>query len=104
MNSQTRPRLAFHCPCTLQHAQKLGGRVETVLTRLGFDLGAVPDSHLCCGSAGTYSLTQPEIAGRLRDRKMDALESSETGFDRHCQYGLWESLEWSGADGREALD
>ena len=48
-----------------------------MLTRLGFDLGAVPDSHLCCGSAGTYSLTQPEIAGRLRDRKMDALESSK---------------------------
>lgn len=77
LNTQTRPRLAFHCPCTLQHAQKLGGRVEAVLTRLGFDLGAVPDSHLCCGSAGTYSLTQPEIAGRLRDRKMDALESSK---------------------------
>ncbi len=76
LNQQARPRLAFHCPCTLQHAQKLGGRVESVLTRLGFELGAVPDSHLCCGSAGTYSLTEPEIAGRLRDRKLDALESS----------------------------
>lgn len=76
LNQQARPRLAFHCPCTLQHAQKLGGRVELVLTRLGFELGAVPDSHLCCGSAGTYSLTEPEIAGRLRDRKLDALESS----------------------------
>lgn len=77
MDGKERPRLAFHCPCTLQHAQKLGGRVESVLTRLGFELGAVPDSHLCCGSAGTYSLTQPEIAGRLRDRKLDALESSK---------------------------
>ncbi|MEB0227075.1 glycolate oxidase subunit GlcF [Pseudomonas sp. 10S4] len=68
-------RIAFHCPCTLQHAQKLGGAVEAVLTRLGFNLTAVPDSHLCCGSAGTYSLTQPELARQLRDNKLTALES-----------------------------
>jgi glycolate oxidase iron-sulfur subunit len=68
-------RLAFHCPCTLQHAQKLGGAVETLLERLGFNLTYVPDSHLCCGSAGTYSLTQPELARQLRDNKMNALES-----------------------------
>ncbi|MDX1297947.1 MAG: glycolate oxidase subunit GlcF [Pseudomonas sp.] len=68
-------RLAFHCPCTLQHAQKLGGAVEGVLGRLGFGLTAVPDSHLCCGSAGTYSLTQPELSKQLRDNKMNALES-----------------------------
>ncbi len=68
-------RVAFHCPCTLQHAQKLGGAVEGVLTRLGFELTLVPDGHLCCGSAGTYSLTQPELSRRLRDNKLDALES-----------------------------
>lgn len=68
-------RLAFHCPCTLQHAQKLGGAVESVLGRLGFSLTAVPDSHLCCGSAGTYSLTQPELSLQLRDSKLNALES-----------------------------
>ncbi|MCY1518853.1 Lactate utilization protein A [compost metagenome] len=68
-------RLAFHCPCTLQHAQKLGGAVESVLTRLGFSLTSVPDSHLCCGSAGTYSLTQPELSRHLRDNKLNALES-----------------------------
>ncbi|WDY59949.1 glycolate oxidase subunit GlcF [Pseudomonas sp. PSKL.D1] len=68
-------RLAFHCPCTLQHAQKLGGAVEDVLGRLGFSLTAVPDSHLCCGSAGTYSLTQPELALQLRENKLNALES-----------------------------
>ncbi|EPJ79156.1 glycolate oxidase iron-sulfur subunit [Pseudomonas sp. CFII64] len=68
-------RLAFHCPCTLQHAQKLGGAVESVLSRLGFNLTAVPDAHLCCGSAGTYSITQPELSQRLRDNKMNALES-----------------------------
>lgn len=70
-------RLAFHCPCTLQHAQKLGGAVESVLTRLGFNLTAVPDSHLCCGSAGTYSLTQPELSRQLRDNKLNALESGK---------------------------
>ncbi|UTW05749.1 glycolate oxidase subunit GlcF [Pseudomonas benzenivorans] len=70
-------RLAFHCPCTLQHAQKLGGAVEGVLSRLGFSLTAVPDSHLCCGSAGTYSLTQPELSKQLRDNKLDALESGQ---------------------------
>ncbi|OOG14916.1 glycolate oxidase subunit GlcF [Pseudomonas sp. C9] len=68
-------RLAFHCPCTLQHAQKLGGAVEALLTNLGFNLTPVPDSHLCCGSAGTYSLTQPELSRQLRDNKLNALES-----------------------------
>ncbi|NLC22660.1 MAG: glycolate oxidase subunit GlcF, partial [Halomonadaceae bacterium] len=48
-------RLAFHCPCTLQHAQKLNGAVESVLVKLGFTLTPVADAHLCCGSAGTYS-------------------------------------------------
>lgn len=70
-------RVAFHCPCTLQHAQKLGGAVESVLTRLGFNLTAVPDSHVCCGSAGTYSLTQPELSRQLRDNKLNALESGK---------------------------
>ncbi|MBV7495489.1 glycolate oxidase subunit GlcF [Pseudomonas sp. NPDC086112] len=71
----TDQRIAFHCPCTLQHAQKLGGAVEAVLTRLGFNLTAVPDSHLCCGSAGTYSITQPVLARQLRDNKLNTLES-----------------------------
>ena len=68
-------RLAFHCPCTLQHGQKLGGAVEALLTELGFNLTSVPDGHLCCGSAGTYSLTQPELSRQLRDNKLNALES-----------------------------
>ncbi|KEZ66809.1 glycolate oxidase iron-sulfur subunit, partial [Pseudomonas syringae pv. syringae FF5] len=74
---KTDQRLAFHCPCTLQHAQKLGGEVERVLTRLGFNLTTVPDGHLCCGSAGTYSITQPAIARQLRDNRMNALESGK---------------------------
>lgn len=68
-------RLAFHCPCTLQHALKLGGAVEELLTRLGFHLTPVPDGHSCCGSAGTYSLTQPLLARQLRDDRLNALES-----------------------------
>ncbi len=68
-------RIAFHAPCTLQHGQKLGGRVEALLRRLGFRLTALPDAHICCGSAGTYSLLQPEWATELRNRKLDNLQS-----------------------------
>ena len=70
-------RLAFHCPCTLQHAQKLGGVAEDILRRLGFHLTQVPDGHLCCGSAGTYSITQPVLSRQLRDNRMNALESDK---------------------------
>ncbi|MFC6330062.1 glycolate oxidase subunit GlcF, partial [Alloalcanivorax gelatiniphagus] len=73
----TESRLAFQCPCTLQHGQRLAGVTEGVLTRLGFDLTPVPDGHLCCGSAGTYSITQPAMARQLRDNKLDALESGQ---------------------------
>lgn len=75
LRPRTSRRVAFHCPCTLQHAQRLGGAVEAVLERLGFDLTPVPDAHLCCGSAGTYSITQPALSRTLRDNKLDALES-----------------------------
>ncbi len=68
-------RIAFHAPCTLQHGQQIKGAVEAILTRLGFVLTAVPDAHLCCGSAGTYSLTQPELSQQLRANKVAALES-----------------------------
>jgi glycolate oxidase iron-sulfur subunit len=75
-NEQTK-RVAFHSPCSLQHAQKRVGQVEELLSRLGFVLTAVPDSHLCCGSAGPYSLLQPDMSSRLRRRKLDALGSEE---------------------------
>jgi glycolate oxidase iron-sulfur subunit len=71
-----RGRIAFHSPCTLQHGQQLRGKVEALLTRVGYELAPVRDAHLCCGSAGTYSLLQPEIAGELRARKLAALEES----------------------------
>jgi len=64
-------KLAYHPPCTLQHGQQLRGGVETQLAALGFDIRlANSESHLCCGSAGTYSVLQPELSYRLRDRKL----------------------------------
>ena len=67
--------MAYHPPCTLQHGQKLRGGVETHLRALGFDLRvARTEAHLCCGSAGTYSVLQPEISHQLRDRKIAALD------------------------------
>ncbi|MDD2544679.1 MAG: glycolate oxidase subunit GlcF [Burkholderiaceae bacterium] len=74
------PRLAYHPPCTLQHGQKLRGGVETHLRTLGFDLQlARTESHLCCGSAGTYSVLQPALATPLRDRKLAALAEAFAG-------------------------
>jgi glycolate oxidase iron-sulfur subunit len=72
-------RVAFHPPCTLQHGQAVHGVTERVLARAGFDLATVPDSHLCCGSAGTYSILQPELSGRLRENKLTALASTGAG-------------------------
>lgn len=75
LNVNANKTLAFHCPCTLQHALKLNGAVESILKQVGFGLTPVPNAHLCCGSAGTYSVTQPELSTQLRDNKLDALES-----------------------------
>ncbi len=73
--SPARPqRIAFHSPCSLQHGQQLNGVVEGLLTRLGYSLAPVRDAHLCCGSAGTYSIFQPELSNQLRARKLDALQ------------------------------
>jgi glycolate oxidase iron-sulfur subunit len=94
----TRPaqRLAFHPPCTLQHGQQLRGGVEAGLRALGFDVSlAAGESHLCCGSAGTYSVLQPELAYQLRDRKLAQLEptgasaivSANIGCIQHLQSG-----------------
>jgi glycolate oxidase iron-sulfur subunit len=72
---KTAPRVAFHPPCTLQHGQKLRGVTERVLAKARFDLAPVPDAHLCCGSAGTYSLLQPQLSLDLRRNKLAALAS-----------------------------
>jgi glycolate oxidase iron-sulfur subunit len=73
--SGAKPRVAFHSPCSLQHGQQIRGKVEALLVAAGFELTPVPDSHLCCGSAGTYSILQPELSQRLLRNKVEALES-----------------------------
>ena len=89
-------RLAFHPPCTLQHGQQLRGGVETHLRALGFEVSlAGSESHLCCGSAGTYSVLQPTLAYQLRDRKLghlsalepQAIVSANIGCIQHLQSG-----------------
>ena len=70
-------RVAFQSPCTLQHGQRLGGAVENLLSRLGFTLTPVSNPHLCCGSAGTYSILQPDLSRRLLKDKLEALASGQ---------------------------
>ncbi len=89
-------QIAFHPPCTLQHGQQLRGGVEQHLGALGFNVKTAScEAHLCCGSAGTYSVLQPEIAYQLRDRKLgnlsqmkpDVIVSANIGCITHLQSG-----------------
>ena len=81
-------RIAFHPPCTLQHGQKVVGVTESILTRLGFALTPVPDAHLCCGSAGTYSITQPALSGAASGQQGRGPGVRRARADRHRQYRL----------------
>lgn len=69
-------RVAFHPPCSLQHGQQVRGVVEAILVRAGFELVSFAETHLCCGSAGTYSLLQAELARQLRQRKLDHIQAA----------------------------
>ncbi len=71
-----RARVAFQSPCSLQHGQQIRGVVEGLLAKAGYEMTPVSDAHLCCGSAGTYSILQPELAMQLRTRKLAALEAN----------------------------
>ena len=95
-HAQQQGLLAFHPPCTLQHGQQLKGGVETHLGLLGFKVRvASTEAHLCCGSAGTYSVLQPALATQLRDRKLghlgemqpQAIMSANIGCITHLQSG-----------------
>lgn len=66
-------KVAFHCPCTLQHALQLSGVVEQVLVKAGVNLAKTKEKHLCCGSAGTYSILQPKMSQKLLSNKLKAL-------------------------------
>ncbi|MEJ6067377.1 heterodisulfide reductase-related iron-sulfur binding cluster, partial [Psychrobacter sp. 16-Bac2893] len=70
---QTNRKTAVHCPCSLQHAQQLGGHVEQILQRAGIELSKTQNGHLCCGSAGTYSLLQPTLSQQLLTNKINDL-------------------------------
>ena len=95
LSGRIRERVAFHPPCTLQHGQQIRGKVEGVLRAAGVDVVLCAESHLCCGSAGTYSVLHPEIAHALRDRKLAHLEatgaqeyvSANVGCIAHLQSG-----------------
>ena len=88
-------KVAWHPPCTLQHGQQIRGTVEGVLRAAGVDVKLCADSHLCCGSAGTYSVLQPELATELRDRKLanllatgpEVIVSANVGCLNHLQSG-----------------
>ena len=95
------PKLALQLPCSLQHGQQVKGVIEGILLAAGFELTPVADSHLCCGSAGTYSILQPELAGRLKANKLAALHagspqaivSANLGCMSHLQSGTALPLE-----------
>jgi glycolate oxidase iron-sulfur subunit len=73
-------KVAVHTPCTLQHALQLPDAIATILSSLGFDLAETCEKHLCCGSAGTYSILQPDISARLLDNKIRALNINQPGI------------------------
>jgi len=96
LSGKAAQQVAFHPPCTLQHGQQLRGGVEQHLQALGFKINVAScEAHLCCGSAGTYSVLQPEIAYQLRDRKLgnlnemnpEVIVSANIGCITHLQSG-----------------
>jgi glycolate oxidase iron-sulfur subunit len=95
LKGKTGQRVAYHPPCTLQHGQQIRGKVEGILRSAGVDVTLCDDSHLCCGSAGTYSVLQPELSHKLRDDKVAKLEatgaamivSANVGCQTHIQSG-----------------
>lgn len=95
LNGKIAKRVAYHPPCTLQHGQQIRGKVEGLLRAVGVDVQLCGDSHLCCGSAGTYSVLQPEISYQLRDAKLanlhatdpEMIVSANIGCQTHLQSG-----------------
>jgi glycolate oxidase iron-sulfur subunit len=87
-----RPRVALHEPCTLQHGLKLPGRIGALLARLGYEPQPVADAHLCCGSAGAYSILQPQFAERLRANKLAALTAGAPAEILTANIGCWMHL------------
>jgi len=74
---ETGQRVAYHAACSLQHGQRITEAPKTLLAAAGFNVLDVPEGHLCCGSAGTYNILQPDLADQLKRRKIDAIQSTE---------------------------
>lgn len=85
-------KVAFHPPCTLQHAQKLNGVVEKILQRCGYELVAIKDKHLCCGSAGTYSILHPKLSRQLASNKLQALTKQQPDIIASANIGCLQHL------------
>ena len=94
---RTATRVAFHPPCTLQHGIKIRGEVERLLVDAGYTLLPVADAHLCCGSAGTYSILQPELANALKANKLAALQAGKPDVIASANIGCITHLQ-SGTD------
>jgi len=107
--AQPRQTIAWHAPCTLQHGLAAAGAVEATLRQLGLDLQPPADAHLCCGSAGAWSLLQPRLADELRSRKLEALDArsgdlvltANIGCQQHLAARsarpVWHWVEWLAA-------
>jgi glycolate oxidase iron-sulfur subunit len=76
MGSANRAGVVYHPPCTLQHGQKIKGQLENFLGQLGIQTNLCEDSHLCCGSAGTYSILQAELSKQLQQQKLNNLQKA----------------------------
>ena len=80
--------VAYHSACSMQHGQQIREAPKKLLKKAGFKVKDVPESHICCGSAGTYNILQPEIAEQLRARKVGNIERTPPRHHRHRQYRL----------------
>jgi glycolate oxidase iron-sulfur subunit len=84
VGSEAKPGITYHPPCTLSHGQKIQGKVENILSQLGVSINLCEDSHLCCGSAGTYSILQESLSNQLREQKLNhllqACESNQSQY------------------------
>lgn len=96
MGTLAEKRLAFHAPCTLQHGQKLPGITEDLLRDLGFAPSTPTDAHLCCGSAGTYSIFQPALSARLRRDKLERLDQLQAPVIASANIGCIAHLQRDG--------
>jgi glycolate oxidase iron-sulfur subunit len=100
--------VAYHSACSMQHGQKITQAPKKLLAGMGFEVRDVPEGHLCCGSAGTYNMLQPEIANRLRERKTANVRSTGAGLiatgNVGCMVQIGAGLDWPIVHTVELLD